>query len=252
MGRVSGKVVIVTGGANGVGRSDVLLLAREGARVVITDLDTDAGTALATELGDAGLFVRHDIASQADWDAVMLATQKRFGRLDALVNNAAIFPRGTIEDTTLAQWQQIQRINGEGYFLGCQAAVKAMKDNTTASSIVNMSSMASLIGMPDFCAYGASKGAVNALTRSVAVHCRQQKYRIRCNSVEPDGIMTPNVLKMIGNVDPAYLGYEANPATRLSSPEDIAAVVLFLVSDESRMINGIELRVDNGLMMAAN
>ena len=252
MGRVEGKVVIVTGGANGVGREDVLLLAKEGAKVVITDLDSDAGVALQQQLGEQALFIKHDISSEQDWSHVMAQTQSRFGRLDGLVNNAAIFPRGTIEDTSLQQWQTILRINSDGYFLGCKFAVLAMKGNTSPGSIVNMSSMASLIGMPDFCAYGASKGAVNALTRSVAIHCRQQKYRIRCNSVEPDGIMTPNVLKMIGDVNPAFLGYEANPATRLSAPADIASTVLFLISDESRMINGIELRVDNGLMVSAS
>ncbi len=251
MGRVETKVVLVTGGANGVGKDDVLMLAHEGAHVVITDLDVEAGQALDKELGGAAIFVKHDISREEDWSHAMAQTMSKFGRLDAVVNNAAIFPRSTIEEATLEQWRTIMRINADGYFLGCQAAVKAMKGNTTPSSIVNMSSMASLIGMADFCAYGASKGAVNALTRSVAVHCRSKGYRIRCNSIAPDGIMTPNVLKMIGDVDPAYLGYEANPATRLSAPRDIASTVLFLVSDESRMINGIELRVDNGLMISA-
>src|SRR5713226_3146212 len=177
MGRVQGKVVIVTGGASGVGKEDALLLAREGARVVITDVNQEAGRAVAKDIGDSAIFVHHDISSEDDWKAAMSATQQRFGRLDALVNNAGILVLGSIEDATLEQWQKVHRINADGYFLGCKYGVAAMKHN--GGSIVNMSSVAAISGFPFVCAYSASKGSVAALTRSVAVHCRNCRYRIR-------------------------------------------------------------------------
>jgi 3(or 17)beta-hydroxysteroid dehydrogenase len=243
MARLQGKVAIVTGAASGVGRADALLLAREGARVVLTDVNEDAGRTLAAEIGDAALFLRHDIAEEADWQRVMQETQTRFGPLDVLVNNAAILEPASIEDATVDQWRRLMRVNAEGYFLGCKAAVAAMK--TRGGSIVNMSSVAAIGGLPLFCAYSATKGAVTALTRSVAAHCRQQNYRIRCNSIHPDGILTPMIA---GFLPPDAVAGEG-AAVRMCSPEDVASLVLFLASDESRFINGAELRIDNAQMI---
>ena len=131
MNRVANKVALVTGAASGVGRADALLLAAEGARVVLTDIDEDAGRALAREIGDAALFVRHDIADEAGWQHAIASTLDRFGRLDVLVNNAAICPVGSIEDTSLDTWRRVMRTNADGYFLGCQYAIGAMKGNDT-------------------------------------------------------------------------------------------------------------------------
>src|SRR6266849_2881237 len=247
MDRVKGKVVIVTGGASGVGKEDALLLAREGARVVIPDVNQEAGRAVAKDIGDSAIFVHHDISSEDDWKAAMSATQRRFGRLDALVNNAGILVLGSIEDTSLEQWQKVHRINADGYFLGCKYGVAAMKKN--GGSIVNMSSVAAISGFPFVCAYSASKGSVAALTRSVAVHCRNCHYRIRCNSIHPDGIITPMITPMLSGVDLASLRIENDPTTRFCDPQDVAQLVLFLVSDESRFINGAELRIDNAEMV---
>jgi len=243
MARLQGKVAIVTGAASGVGRADALLLAREGARVVLTDVNEDAGRTLAAEIGDAALFLRHDIAEEADWQRVMQETQARFGALDVLVNNAAILEPASIEDATVDQWRRLMRVNAEGYFLGCKAAVAAMK--TRGGSIVNMSSVAAIGGLPLFCAYSATKGAVTALTRSVAAHCRQQNYRIRCNSIHPDGILTPMIA---GFLPPDAVAGEG-AAVRMCNPDDVANLVLFLASDESRFINGAELRIDNAQMI---
>ncbi|WP_077037671.1 glucose 1-dehydrogenase [Pelomonas sp. KK5] len=248
-GRVQDKVAIVTGGASGVGREDAILLAREGAKVVITDLNEEGGRAVAAEIGDNAMFVRHDIASEADWQRVVDATVQRFGRLDVLVNNAAILQLGTIEDTTLAMWQQVQRINADGYFLGCKYAVQQMKANGSGS-IVNMSSLAGISGMSAFCAYSASKGAVAALTRNIAAYCKARGYNIRCNSVHPDGIRTPMVAALFANVDPSTI--TADQVARMAEPIDVANVVLFLASDESRFVNGAELRVDNGYLMSGD
>lgn len=249
MKRVEGKVCIVTGAASGVGREDALLLAREGARVVLTDLNEELGRQVAAEIGEQALFVRQDIASEADWQNVIKQTLERFGRLDVLVNNAAILAVGSIEDTSLELWQKVQRINSDGYFLGCKYAVAAMKDSG-GGSIVNMSSISSLGGMPAFTAYSASKGAVTAMTRSIAVHCREQGYRIRCNSIHPDGINTPMTQALAGGASLSQEELERNPKNRMCDPRDIANLVLFLASEESRFINGAELRVDNAQLVS--
>lgn len=251
MNRVQGKVAIVTGGASGVGREDALLLAREGAKVVITDVNDVAGQAVAAEIGDAAIFVHHDIALEADWERVVAQTVAHFGRLDVLVNNAAILQVGSIESTSLEMWQKVQRINSDGYFLGCKAAVAQMKRNG-GGSIVNMSSLAGLAGMSGFCAYSASKGAVAALTRSVAAYCKASGYNIRCNSIHPDGIKTPMLASVADQIDPAALNITADPMARMCDPIDVANLVLFLASEESRFINGAELRIDNGYLMSGD
>jgi 3(or 17)beta-hydroxysteroid dehydrogenase len=242
-GRVRGKVVIVTGGASGIGKQDALLLAGEGARVVITDLNEDGGRSLAREIGDDAMFVRHDISSEDNWKAVMAATQDRFGRLDGLVNNAGILVMGSIEDATLEQWQKLHRVNADGYFLGCKYGVAAMK-SSGGGSIVNMSSIAAE-GLPFAVSYSGSKGSVAALTRSVAVHCKSCGYRIRCNSIHPDGVLTPMTLPLLGNPDPARVSYDTDPTSRFCDPKDVANLVLFLLSDESRFISGAQLRITN-------
>jgi len=232
----------VTGAASGIGRADALVLAREGARVVITDLNEDAGRALEKEIGDSALFVRHDISSEDDWKAVITAAEGRFGRISGLVNNAGVLLMASIEDTTIDQWRRINSVNSEGYFLGCKHGVAAMKAG--GGSIVNMSSVAAW-GLPFAAAYSASKGAVAALTNSVAIHCRGAGYRIRCNSIHPDGVLTPMVLPMLGNPDPATVNYDADPTTRFCDPTDVANLVLFLISDESRFISGAQIRITN-------
>src|SRR5882757_7638158 len=151
MGRVQDKVAIVTGAASGVGKEDAILLAREGAKVVLTDVNEEAGRAVAEQIGAGqALFVRHDIASEDDWLKVMKLTQESFGGLDILVNNAAILAYGTIEDTSLELWQKIQKVNSDGYFLGCKHGLLAMKER--GGSIINMSSMAGIGGVSSFCA----------------------------------------------------------------------------------------------------
>ncbi|WP_415764587.1 glucose 1-dehydrogenase [Pseudomonas sp. ZB1P45] len=249
MQRVEGKVCIITGAASGIGREDALLLACEGAKVVLTDLNEEAGRQVAAEIGSNALFIRHDIASESDWQHVIKTTLEHFGRLDVLVNNAAILALGSIEDTTLELWQKVQKINGDGYFLGCKYAIQAMKE-TGGGSIINMSSVAALGAMPMFCAYSASKGAVAAMTRSIALHCKQQGYRIRCNSVHPDGVNTPMTQALTGGQPIPQESLDQDPMNRMCAPRDIANVVLFLATDESRFVNGAEIRVDNAQLIS--
>jgi 3(or 17)beta-hydroxysteroid dehydrogenase len=255
MGRVQDKVCLITGGASGVGKEDALLLAREGARVVITDVNVEAGEALARQIGEQALFIRHDIASEADWQVVIARTTEHFGGLDVLVNNAAILKQASIEDTTLELWEQVQKVNSTGYFLGCHYGYKAMKARG-GGSIINMSSMAGIGGVSSFCAYSASKAAVAGLTRSIAAHSRFHHLPIRCNSIHPDGIKTPMVFNLPRDPKKPSTVREGNDAKRLMArfcePADIANLVLFLASDESRFINGAELRIDNGYLMWAD
>ena len=244
--RVAGKVALITGGASGVGRASALLLAREGARVVISDIDVESGLALAEEIGPSAFFIEHDASSEADWARVIETLRLRYGQLDILFNNAGILLKGDIENTEYADWQQVQRVNADSVFLGCRAAIGLMKEGE-GGSIINMSSIAGVAGRDDYAAYSASKGAVAALSRSVAVQCRRRKYRIRCNSLHPDGILTPmTVASFPAGLDPLSLTIDADPMCRMCLPEDVAASVLFLASDESRAISGIELRIDSG------
>lgn len=250
MKRVQDKVVLITGAASGVGKADALLLAAEGARVVLADIDHVAGEALAAEIGPNALFVELDVAEEQHWQRVIEQTLATFGRLDVLVNNAAICPLGTVEEASLAQWRSVMRVNADGYFLGCKHGIEAMKRNASGGSIIMMSSIAALGGLPPMCAYSASKGAVTALTRSVAVHCKNSGYRIRCNSIHPDGIWTPMTQALVPGLDPAALGIGDDPMARMCMPEDVANLVLFLASDESRFINGEELRIDNAQLIS--
>ena len=245
-GRVQGKVVLVTGGASGIGRATALLLAREGAQVLISDIDVESGQALANEIGSTAMFMRHDAASEAEWNVVFEALRERYGRLDVLVNNAGILLKGSIEETSLDDWQRALRVNSDSVFLGCRAGIALMKEGA-GGSIINISSLAALAGRDDYAAYSASKGAVAALTRTVAALCRRRKYRIRCNSVHPDGVLTPMTSAQYPTgIDPRRLTIDSDPMHRMCLPEDVAASVLFLASDESRAINGVELRIDSG------
>ena len=244
MDRVQGKVVIVTGAASGIGKQDALLLAGEGARVVITDLNEDAGRAAR-----ARDWRRRDVRPSRHLERGRLEGRDRRRRtIDSAGSTAssttpASWSMGSIEDATLEQWQKIHRINADGYFLGCKYAVAAMK-SAGGGSIVNMSSIAAE-GLPFAVSYSGSKASVAALTHSVAVHCKSCGYRIRCNSIHPDGVLTPMVLPLLGNPDPGTVSYDADPTSRFCDPKDVANLVLFLISDESRFISGSQLRITN-------
>ncbi|WP_350597723.1 SDR family oxidoreductase [Pseudomonas sp. 65/3-MNA-CIBAN-0223] len=247
-GRVHGKVALVTGGAKGIGAASARLLAAEGAQVLISDLDVEAGQALAAEIGPTTAFIRHDVSNEDQWRQVIEHVRKRYGRLDILVNNAGILIAGSIEETSLADWHKVMRVNADSVFLGCREGIALMKDS--GGSIINLSSIAALAGRDDYLAYSASKGAVAALSRSVAVMCRRRKYRIRCNTLHPDGVLTDMTRGGFPEgIDPNRLTIDSDPMNRMCRPEDVAASVLFLASDEARAINGVELRVDSGQMV---
>lgn len=247
MGRLNGKVAIITGAAKGLGEADARMFAREGATVILTDMDKDNGTRVASEIGAAAEFHLQDVRDEAAWEDLIADVVSRHGKLDILVNNAGVVEPGTIETQTAEEWRFVMAVSADGTFFGCKYAVPAMKASG-GGSIINMASIASIQGEPVVAAYAAAKGAVESLSRSIAVHCANNGYNIRCNSVHPAGILTPMVEeigpKMMSRDDlrPASDG---PAASALGEPDDIANTVLFLASDESKFINGAAIRVDN-------
>ena len=249
MGRVTGKVAIVTGGAGGLGSADAWALAGEGAKVVITDIDPVAGERAAAEINarhpGSTAFMALDVRDEAAWIAVIEATVQRFGGLHVLVNNAGVVLVATPESTTLEQFRFVNAVMSESVFLGCKHAMPAMRASG-GGSIINMCSTATHLGYPVFFAYTAAKGAVRAMTKSIAVHCQMNKYNIRCNSLHPGAIDTAMIARANQELGMDNSVYEAAP-WGLGKPADVANAVLFLASDESRFVNGAELLIDNAL-----
>jgi 3(or 17)beta-hydroxysteroid dehydrogenase len=250
MGRVDHKVALVTGGASGIGFATAVLLADEGAKVVLTDLDKSRAAAVMTALGQRARFHELDVTREADWIAVTDAVVAEFGRLDILVNCAGVSLLKDIEATTLDEWRSLMAVNLDGTFLGCKHAIRVMKERG-GGSIVNMSSVAGLVGAANLAGYSASKGGVRLLTKSVALHCARQGYNIRCNSVHPSFVETPMLQSMLAAArDPRKLEAKyarAAPLGRLAKPIEVARTILFLVSDESAFTTGAEVVVDGGL-----
>ena len=246
MGRLAGKIAIITGAAKGLGEADARMFAREGATVILTDVDRINGERLAAEIGGRSEFHFQDVRDEAGWKALIDSVVARHGRLDILVNNAGVVQPGTIETQTAEEYRFIMAVSADGTFFGCKYAVMAMK-HTGGGSIINMSSLASVQGVPAVAAYSAAKGAIESLTRHVAVHCAQSKYNIRCNSVHPSTILTPMVIEILKGFENTAPPTGAPPpeVEKLGEPDDIAHTVLFLASDESKFINGTAIRVDN-------
>jgi 3(or 17)beta-hydroxysteroid dehydrogenase len=249
MGRVDGKVAIVTGAASGIGRACARRLAAEGARVVATDRDEARGAAVGAELGAPHAFRALDVTDETAWARVVDETVAAHGRLDVLVNAAGIGIVADIERATLKEWRLVNAVNGDGVFLGCRAAFGPMKASG-GGSIVNISSVAGLVGDADLAAYCASKGAVRLLTKSVALHGARRGANIRCNSVHPGFIDTPMVDGLAHAYDDPAKARErlagANPMKRIGEVDDVAYLVLYLASDESKFVTGAELVVDGG------
>ncbi len=248
MGRVQDKVVIVTGAASGLGEADARLLATEGATVIMTDINAEAGEKIAAEIG--ATFFTQDVSDETGWKDLMTMVEKEFGRLDALVNNAGIAVIADIENTSTAVWRRTMGIHLDGTFWGCQSAIELMK-KSGGGSIINMSSTAALVGIPSYLAYSAAKGGIRAMTKAIAIHCKQQKYHIRCNSIHPGSISTPMVhhaLKTLVGVD--ITKQADSEKTRremgIGEPNDVAYMVVYLVSEESKHVTGTEMVIDNG------
>ena len=249
MSELSGQVAIVTGGASGIGAATVALLAKAGATVINADVQPAAQDA-------PGRFVQHDVASEDAWKALLADVLQREGRLDILVNNAGISGGwATIETTTVEQWRRTEAVNSEGVFLGCKYAIEGMKKTgpdkaASKGSIVNVSSVAALIGSAGPAAYTASKGAVRLLSKSVALYCAEQKYAIRCNSVHPGGVDTaifnPLWQAMGHEQGKAMIGAH-HPIGHMAEPQDLGELILWLASERSSFVTGAEFVADGGL-----
>lgn len=252
MDRLSGKVAIVTGAAKGLGEADARLLAAEGARVILTDVDEANGERVARDIGASARFLRQDVREEQGWRDLVQTVISDFGRLDVLVNNAGVVEAGTIETTSEADYRLVMAVSADGTFFGCKHAIPAMR-SSGGGSIINMASIDSIQGEPLVAAYCAAKGAVESLTRAVAVHCAQGRMNIRCNSVHPSGIDTPMVRGFGRKLAAARLA--AGPSPHATSPlgtaRDVAYAVLYLASDESRFVNGQRIVVDNSMSVTA-
>lgn len=249
MGRVSGKVALVTGAASGLGKADAIALVREGAEVVVTDINENAGRELERLLNESNpgkaLFLHQDVTNEERWREVLGEAQRRFGGLHVLVNNAGIVQTGTPESATLEQLRRHLSVMVEGVFLGCRHAIPLLR-HSGGGSIINMCSTATHLGYPVFYAYGAAKGAVRSMTKSIAVHCQTAKYSIRCNSIHAGAIETPMIAQASRELGLDVSAFEQSP-WGLGRPEDVANLVLYLASDESRFVNGAEIVIDNAL-----
>ena len=242
MSRLSGKVAIVTGGARGMGEATVRGLVKDGASVLIADVLDEPGAALAKELGDAARFMHMDVTQKSDWDAAVIAANA-LGKVQILVNNAAIVLQKTIMDTSEEEFMNIVRINQLGVFFGMQAVFETMKDNG-GGSIINVSSIDGLQSKNSLTAYSATKWAVRGMTKAAALE--MGKYRIRVNSVHPGGIFTAMHGKDYMTQEQADDFYTHHALPRVGLPEEVAAVTVFLAGDEASYSTGSEFIADGG------
>jgi len=248
--RLENKVVLISGGASGIGAETARLVIREGGKAVLADRDAAKGEALAQELGTSALFAALDVTDEPAWQKAVATAVETFGGLHGLLNAAGVGVRNSIEDCTLEEYRRVNDINSMGTFLGCKHAIPAMA-RSGGGSIVNISSVLGLRGASYAMAYCASKGAVRSLTKNVALHCAQMKYGIRCNSVHPGYIDTPMIAprldQPIGNMSGRQWLEELHPLGRLGQAEEVANMILFLLSDESSFSTGSEFVCDGGL-----
>lgn len=252
MGRVSGKVALVTGAAQGLGEAISRMLVVEGASVIASDINVDKVTALADELSAAGHNVHaleHDVCDESRWQEVIAHCEREFGQLDILVNNAGIGSVGNVVQESTEMWHKVHAVDLDSVFFGCKHAVPLMA-RSNGASIVNISSISGIIAGHNMAAYNSAKAAVRHLSKSIALHCAHEANGIRCNSVHPVFIDTPILDGMARKVSREEalqkLGRQI-PLGRVGQPEDVAYAVLYLASDESGFVTGTEIRIDGGI-----
>lgn len=244
MGRVDGKVAIISGGASGLGLASAKRLAEEGATVIIGDVNQALGEQVASEIANVH-FEHLDVTKETNWERLIDKVVSTYGKLDILLNSAGIVQLASIEHTDEALWRKINAVGTDGTFFGCKHAVRVMKHNGRGS-IINMCSTASIMGGPNIFAYAASKSAIRGMTKSIACLSAQNGYGFRCNSIHPGNMSTPmldGMLDVVKEVDPEAAAQMED--IWVGQPEDVANMVLFLASNESAAVNGSEMVVDN-------
>jgi cyclopentanol dehydrogenase len=247
MGRLDGKVAVISGAARGQGEAEARLFAAEGASVVLGDIRGELGEQVASEIAAAGgkaVFTQLDVSQEADWARAVALAESTFGKLDILVNNAAIIGLEGIMETSIELWNRVIAVNQTGTFLGMRAAIPAMR-RAGGGSIVNISSVLATIGSGNSASYTASKGAVTALTRTVSVELATEGIRV--NAVHPGGVETPMAVECLGDdVEARRALIATHPMGRIGEPGEIASGVLFLASDEASFVTGATLVIDGG------
>jgi len=250
MSTLNGNIALVTGGASGIGRAICHTFAAAGARVVVADLNQDGGRQTAAGIGEAALFHRLDVTDEAGWIETTHVAEEHFGGLDIVVNCAGIGFSSNVEDIELAAWNQILAVNLTGVMLGTKHGIRTIKTSGKAGAIINMSSIAGLVGTADLAAYCASKGGVSLFTKAAALNCAQLGYPIRCNAILPtyvDSEMLDPVAEMFESRDQMRAEMAKDvPIGRLAIPQDIANAALFLASQDAAMITGVNFIVDGG------
>lgn len=248
MGLLDGKVGIITGAASGIGAATARVLAREGAKLVLTDIDDTAGAALAEDVG--GVYLHHDVSEEAGWPDV-IAVAERLGRLDIMVANAGIGIMGALVDMSLKDWRRQMAINVDGVFLSVKYCIPAMRRAGNGGSIVMLSSVAGLRGSAGLAGYSATKGAVRLFAKSVALECAQAGDGIRVNSVHPGIIATPIWDKLPAGInqpiDPHAAAEAVVPLGKAGLASEVADGILFLASGLSSYVTGSELVIDGGM-----
>ena len=261
MSRLNGKIALITGAARGIGQATAELFSAEGALVIISDINDSQGEALAAKIGSNARYIHLDVSQEAEWKQVSELIQAQYGRLDILVNNAGI--TGFLESSgphdpehlDLESWSLVHKTNLDGVALGCKYAIKLMKTSSSAS-IVNISSRSGIVGIPAAVAYASSKAGVRNHTKSVALYCADQAYPIRCNSIHPGAIYTPMWDAMLGEGEQRAAAIKeissGVPMGVMGDAMDVAYAALYLASDESKYVTGIELNIDGGILAGSS
>jgi NAD(P)-dependent dehydrogenase (short-subunit alcohol dehydrogenase family) len=260
MTRLHEKIALVTGAAQGIGLAIARAFVAEGSRVVLTDIQTEKGQIGANAIGKPASFASLDVRLEGDWERVIAFILDKFKRLDVVVNNAGITgftdcpgPHDP-EHATLEAWRAVHATNLDGVFLGCKYAIRAMRPNRQGS-IINLSSRSGVVGIPRAAAYASSKAAVRHHTKSVALYCAEEGLAIRCNSIQPAAILTPMWDAVLGEGEQREVNlrhYAAGaPLHRFGTAEEVAALAVYLASDESAFTTGAEFNIDGGMLAGA-
>ncbi len=257
MPRLEGKIALITGAARGIGQAIAELFSAEGAQLILSDINDELGQEVADKIGANAKYIHLDVSQESDWQRASMLIEKEYGRLDVVVNNAGI--TGFLEtqgphdpeNLDLDSWHKVHEINLDGVALGCKYGIQLMK-NSNHASIVNISSRSGLVGIPAATAYASSKAAVRNHTKSVALYCAEKSYAIRCNSIHPGAIFTPIWDTMLGEGEQREATIKAIsagvPLGVMGDPEDVAYAALYLASNESKYVTGIELNIDGGIL----